>query len=246
MKTRRRMSGESFWRSATRLVMGGLLIGYDGVTRRISEWEQKVHVSTFVASPSDKAMVQSHATRTEATDGSRLQYMLVGCIFKAEEQIEAYLNTAERATRLAGKFANFTVGPLYRSHWLSPVRRSVDRLTERGQKVVDEWARLGQIESHRSRELIKAALEEQIDSTLDHLTSNEKVQELVQSQSAGLVDELIEETRERTVSADDFLEAIVRSLFRRPPRWKLPEPPHEIIAQAEMQRRQLYGRSLNK
>jgi hypothetical protein len=240
------MSGESFLRSATRLAIGGLFIGYDAVTRRISEWEQKAYTSAIGSFPTGKAIARSHVTKIEATDESRLQHMLVGCIFKAEEQIEAYLNTAERATRLVGKFANFTVGQLYRSHWLSPLRRNVDRLTERGQKVVDEWARLGQIESHRSRELIKAALEEQIDSTIDHLTSNEKVQELVQSQSAGLVDELIEETRERTVSADDFLEAIVRSLFRRPPRWELPEPPHEIIAQAELQRRQLYGRSLNK
>lgn len=240
------MSGDSVWRSATRLVMGGLLMGYDGVTRHISELKKRVPTSAFSSTFSVKAVPRPHATKANTIEKPRLQYIMVGLIFKAEEQIEAYLNTAERASRLAGKFANMTVGPLYRSRWLSPLRRNIDCLAERGEKIVNEWALLGQVESQRSRELIKTALEEQVDSTLDQLTSNEKVQELVQSQSAGLVDELIEETRERTVSADDFLEAIVRSLFHRPQRWELPEPPREVIAQAEVQRRQFHGRSLNK
>ncbi|MDI6694515.1 MAG: hypothetical protein QME21_05675 [Anaerolineales bacterium] len=240
------MSGDSGWRSATRLIVGALLTGYDGLTQRVSNWEQKVPLSAADAGSYNQKADKPQLAEAEPLPEPRLQHMLVGLFFKAEEQVETYLNTAERASRLVGKLADLTIGPLYRSRWLSPLRHNVDRFADRGQKVVNEWIRLGQAESHRSRELVKTALNEQVDNAIDQLAANEKVQELVQSQSAGLVDELIEETRERTVSADDFLEAIVRSLFRRQPRWKLPEPPQEMIAQAEKQHRQLYGRSLHK
>jgi dihydroneopterin aldolase len=91
-----------------------------------------------------------------------------------------------------------------------------------------------------------AALTERVDKAIDYLTANEEVQELVQSQSAGLIDEVIEEARERTVSADNFLEAVVRSVLRRPPRWELPEPPQEVKQQAEHTARQIHGRTLHK
>jgi dihydroneopterin aldolase len=90
------------------------------------------------------------------------------------------------------------------------------------------------------------ALTERVDKAIDYLTANEEVQELVQSQSAGLIDEVIEEARERTVSADNFLEAVVRSVLRRPPRWELPEPPQEVKQQAEHTARQIHGRTLHK
>jgi hypothetical protein len=53
---------------------------------------------------------------------------------------------------------------------------------------------------------------------------NPEVQELVQTQSIGLAEEVVEEVRERTVSADNFVEGIVRAVLRRPSRSQLPYP----------------------
>jgi hypothetical protein len=44
---------------------------------------------------------------------------------------------------------------------------------------------------------------------------------------------VIEEVRERAVSTDKFLERLVRTLLRRPPREELPEPPEMLRKQVE-------------
>ena len=55
----------------------------------------------------------------------------------------------------------------------------------------------------------------------------------------------IEEARERTVSVDNFLESLVRSMLRRPQRWELPEPPEAIRKQAELPQK-LHGKVVKR
>jgi hypothetical protein len=110
---------------------------------------------------------------------------------------------------------------------------------------VEAWIAAGRSEEQLSRALADEALHERVDNAIQYLTANDEVQELVQSQSAGLVDNVIEEARERTVSADNFLEALVRSVLRRPPRWQLPEPPPQVRDQA-VPHRQVGGRSVHR
>jgi hypothetical protein len=48
---------------------------------------------------------------------------------------------------------------------------------------------------------------------------------------------VVEEVRERTVSADTLAESIVRRILKRPPRAELPPPPDELRqAVAEVKR----------
>jgi hypothetical protein len=183
---------------------------------------------------------------TQETDGERLSYVVTGWLFSGQDRLAQYGQLTVRAMRLAGNWAELLGGPLYNSRMMSPLRRGLDGLSERGQQTVDSWMRAGRIEAERSRRVAGVALTERVDKAIDYLTANEEVQELVQSQSAGLIDEVIEEARERTVSADNFLEAVVRSVLRRPPRWELPEPPQEVKQQAEHTARQIHGRTLHK
>ena len=147
------------------------------------------------------------------------------------------MGKADRASRLAGDILESVFGPIYSSRPLSPLRNQIDQLAQRGQKEVDRWIDVGRKEEHRSRELAQTALVAQVDSSIQYLTSNDEVQELVQSQSVGLIGEIVEETRERTVSADDYLEAWVRTILRRPMRSDLPGPPHELKERANPFRR---------
>jgi hypothetical protein len=128
---------------------------------------------------------------------------------------------------------------------LSPLRSNLDKLAERGEEEVNRWIEVGRFEEARSRALTQMAIHEQVDDSIKHLTANQEVQELVQSQSVGLVGEIVEETRERAVSADTFVEAVVRSMFRRSPRSELPAPPTEIQVQA-IPFRQIGGRIIRK
>ena len=56
-----------------------------------------------------------------------------------------------------------------------------------------------------------------------------EVQDLIQGQTLGLAGEVMDEVRERTVTADSLLEMIARSLLRKTPRQDLPGPPPEVI-----------------
>lgn len=87
------------------------------------------------------------------------------------------------------------------------------------------WVEVGRAEEARSRALARVAFDKTVDQYIEYLTTNPEVQELVQTQSTGLANEVIEEVRERTVSADSLLEGMARSFLRRLPRRALPPPP---------------------
>jgi len=72
------------------------------------------------------------------------------------------------------------------------------------------------------------------DRYVEHLRENpEGVQELVQGQSVGLVNEVMNSLRQRTVAFDDRLESVVRAMLRRTPRSELPPPPVSVRRRAD-------------
>jgi hypothetical protein len=83
-------------------------------------------------------------------------------------------------------------------------------------------------------EVVAPLINSQADDYIDRLQENpEKVQTLIQGQSTGLAAELLEEVRERTVSADNVIEMLVRSILKRSARQELPEPPYQVQQRAE-------------
>jgi len=83
-------------------------------------------------------------------------------------------------------------------------------------------------------EQVEPLIRSQGDGYINYLNKNpENVQDLLAGQSTGLATELVEEVRERTVSADNVFEMIARSILRRTPREELPEPPPEVQRRAE-------------
>lgn len=82
-------------------------------------------------------------------------------------------------------------------------------------------------------ERLLALVRIQGDQYLAYLQENpDAVQELVQGQSIGLAGEMLDEVRERTVTADSLAERIVRTLLKRTPRSEIPEPPLAVQQQA--------------
>jgi hypothetical protein len=83
-------------------------------------------------------------------------------------------------------------------------------------------------------EQVEPLVRSQGDDYIGYLNTNpEKVQDLLAGQSTGIANELVEEVRERTVSADNVFEMIARSILRRTPREQLPEPPPDVQRRAE-------------
>lgn len=86
-------------------------------------------------------------------------------------------------------------------------------------------------------EQIQELIRSQGDVYIEYLNLHpDSVQTLIQGQSVGLVGDVMDEVRERTVTADSAVEMIVRNLLGRKPRWEVPPPPPEVQRRAEMTR----------
>jgi len=238
-------------RSLTRLVIGGALAGYDGLMKRLSDMESdfdnnKLDIYETPGAPDDFAYELSVENQNdEETRSDHLRYAMIGLIFDTHDVLGKGRDYVDHLSIRAGKRFDRLTHPVYSSRLFSPIRSRVDKLAQRGQKEVDRWIELGRKEEKRSRDLANQALTEQVDNSIQYLTSNPEVQELVQSQSVGLIGEIVEETRERTVSADYFIEAWARTLLRRPMRSELPEPPQDLKTRANPYRR-IQGKMIKK
>lgn len=218
-------------RSLTRFVIGASLNGLDGLTHRLEIAESQLYAQDAVIAAPPKVApkdMQTISEIVEPTPVGPVQSAVVGLVFSTQKRAVHYLEITDRATRLAGKWAELLGAPIYNSRWMSPARQWFKKLETRGQTEVDRWQALGQTETAHSRLLAQRTINERVDTAINYLTTNEEVQELVQSQSVSLVDEVIEEARERSISADNYLESFVRSMFRKPPRSELSTARREL------------------
>lgn len=81
---------------------------------------------------------------------------------------------------------------------------------------------------------VQALIRSQGDAYIDYLNAHPMaVQTLLQGQSLSLAAQVRDEVRERTVTADDVVDMLVRKLLRLKPREELPPPPTTVRGRAE-------------
>lgn len=86
-------------------------------------------------------------------------------------------------------------------------------------------------------EQVQKLIRQEGDNYIDYLNDQpEAVQTLIQGQSLGLAGQVMDEVRERTVTADSIAEMIARGLLRKRPRSELPAPPNAVQNRAEAAR----------
>ena len=214
----------SLLHSVTRLTIGGLFVALDEVNNRLFEWESKPE-------PTIAPESFEYIEIPPEDDKNALREGLVGLVFVIEDQIHDGFLHFDRITRWVGQQSGQAFSPILSSRLGAPFMRQFNQLAQRGQYEIDVWRERGKREERVSRKIVLSAIDQGIDQTVNLLADKPEIQELVQSQSASLAAEVIEEIRERTVSSDNYLESIARSMLRRPPRSELPEPGPEIREQ---------------
>lgn len=215
----------SLLHSVTRLTIGGLFVALDEVNHRMFEWESK---------PDQTIAPESfeYIDLPPEEDKNAFREGLVGLVFVIEDQIHDGFLHFDRITRWVGRQSGQVVSPMLSSRLGAPLMRQFNHLAQRGQDEVDSWRERGKREEQVSRKIVLSAIDQGIDETVILLADKPEIQELVQSQSASLAAEVIEEIRERTVSTDNYLETFTRMMLRRPPRSELPQPSLAIQEQA--------------
>jgi len=218
-------------RTLARLSLGGALLALDVLNDRLQQLEQEPVPA--LPEPRDLESVLIPAEEWETTRGHEVEHkprhVLLGFSLAAGSRLSRMGGAIlRRGERVLGTTMDLALNPLRTSRVLSPVRGRFERLVERGQAEVTRWRELGRAEEARSRALAQTAMIQLVDSSVDAVAEDPRfqvfIQEVVEEQGMGLVDEAIEEVRERTVTGDYLLERFVRARLGRPPRESLPAP----------------------
>jgi hypothetical protein len=218
-------------RTLVRLSLGGTLLAIEALTDRLRQLEQEP--TQTVPEPRDLESVLIPADEWETALRQEMKqsprHVVLGLTLATQSRLSQTGGAILRSGgRVVGKTVDLALSPLRTSRLLSPARGRFETLVGRGQAEVSRWGELGRAEEARSRALAQTALDQLVEGSMDAVVEDSRIQvfmqEVVQEQSMGLVDEAIEEVRERTISGDYLLERFVRSRLRRPPREALPAP----------------------
>ncbi len=227
----------------TRLVTGGILWGMDQVMNRLLAYEEEQFDAAGLVEPMPTGESTGGAQDAQAqrqlpvyeysASFQKTRYALIGMLFVTRDQFASGARRMDAVQKAAGERLARITQPLGDNLLVRPVTRRYNSLVERGEGIVNRWIHIGQREAETSVQLFDQTLHGSVEDLIEYLAENPEVKELVQMQSTGLADEAIEEIRERSVSADNFVESLVRYFLRRSPRQEIPPPPDEVRKRAE-------------
>ncbi len=209
-------------RSLTRLLVGGALVGWDELLAHLKAWEAEAE-----ARRSDRVLPSAATSPvTSKAPAAILRYAMIGLLFESQDR---WARRSESALKLVGRTTDALFSPLVRNlerdrRWL-PARRRFQNLVARGESIARQWVERGRLEEAQSRMLARTAAQEGFNTSMDLLGQAPALQDLVRKQSAGLTQDVVDEVRARTVTADILTEHLARSVLRRKPRRELPAPP---------------------
>ncbi|MEJ2560439.1 MAG: RDD family protein [Anaerolineae bacterium] len=217
-------------RTMARLSLGAGLLVVDTLIDRLEEDEIEPLPSSAERRPVEAVLIPADEWDTvlEDVEIRPAGYALLGLLSAYGARVRQGRTAWQRAARLGGMTVDFMLEPL-RSSWLfAPLRDRYETLVEHGQAEVRHWTDAGRVEQDRSRALAQTAINQFIENTMEELIDSPRfellVQEMVEVQGRGMMDEVVEEIRERTVTLDTLSERFVRARLGRPPRESLPPP----------------------
>ena len=232
-ETLRKLSPQEQALLISRLLVGGLSVGYDELLNRLQNIDQQLLEESAKYENGTIQFADQH--ELEIATSSKVDFIrlaLTGLVFDLQRAVPGQVSNFRR---LEGWVYNKSK-PILNLFFNNPAGRyindRVDSLADRGQSIVERWVEIGHEEDPHNQLLAKNIFIGIVDSVIEYLAANPEVQELVQTQSTTLATEMVEEVRERTVSADTFMEGLARAMLRRVPRSTIAGPSDEVRIKA--------------
>lgn len=202
------------------LALGGALFVSDNVGARLQ-------VPEAASDPTPRTLdtVLRPVAEWDTTPAAPLtdaRHVAVGVMTDARRGADRGRNFLNEATDTIGQAIDQFTRPVRRSRPMRPLRVRFHRYQERGEHEVWRWKTIGRQEEARSRAIAEASLGSFVQRSVSDLTESDQIQILIQhvveSQSTGMLEEIVEEIRERMVSLDILLDRRVRrSTVSAPP-----------------------------
>lgn len=223
--------------SIMRAIFGGAVV----VTDELNEWASKSDEGEL-SQEMVEAALQRAMERQERMEGRKfanMRYGIIGLLGEALDRTQGGTGRISKFTGRASRTAGKVIGPVWNSFLMAPVRKPVRRVEKAGEEKVDEWITRGHVEEVRSRALVEVGINDFVDNSVSELAENEQikmiVQEVIDSQSSGIVSEIIRQARGRILSLDllllgklrreqiaapDFRDAYVRAMMEKRPQYQ--------------------------
>lgn len=204
-------------------LLGSVLVLTDEMGERIIIAEDQVPATTRTPES-----VFRPVSKFEALLGGeqyrRTRYLTIGMAGDVRKAAERGLGFVDDVTDTAGKAMWRVVGPVWTSSLMTPIRTPVRRWRKRGEDQVQQWIAQGMVQENRSRAIASASLNNLVQESVTDLTNNSEVQvlvqEVIQSQSIGIVGQLMQEIRERLISLDIWVQGIFGSAMPTTPEFR--------------------------
>jgi hypothetical protein len=184
-------------------------VGARELRLRLEQWQQAIP---------DAASTQAVASRA-ASPSDALRYTLVGMMFETGSRMRRRFSIMRRRLARASHEANrFYANAMSNMRYtpLDPLRVRLEEIVYRATMTLDRWADRGRMEEQQSQDMTQEAMVSVIDELLDYMARNPEVRELIEQQGMSMADSAVGEVRERTETADMWIERVARGLLHRP------------------------------
>jgi len=215
------VTSEEILRRLIRLIVGIVLVGQDALRDRLPEWEKAA--AEYLEDK--EAAAKSAGTPTTGQPAGappppwfpkEWEYRLVGFAFASPRYLRAGLGRLWNAPHTVWRMTAPLRLPL---DWLGVTdltQNWLEDFLEGVRSDMQELELVGKSEAEPSRALGLAVVNEVFDEVIAVMSDAPELRSLVATQTAGISTEVIGEVRERAVSSDTLVEAIVRRMLRRP------------------------------
>lgn len=169
------------FRMLMRMALGSVVIGREELNNRFQEKQSESHIS---------AMELNRVAPIES-ESDKARYAVVGAIANSSEALrKSFSNLGQASDRSYGRLTR-AIQPVTNSRLLKPFRRRYQRFLDHGDEIVSAWIATGRKEEYLGRELAQQSAIETIEETLDYLAISPEMDELMETQSMDLVDDIL-------------------------------------------------------
>ncbi len=198
--------------SFVRAIFGSVVILTDELTDWASLSDEDDLPQQMAEAAVRQAMEQQESIAERPLAGLRYGTigLLGGTLDAAQNGTQRITYLTDSLARTAGRF----VAPLWNSFLFTPLHAPLMKAEQAGEEKVNEWVMRGRVEEVRSRALAEVGINNFVEESVTEIAANAQVQTIVQqviaSQSTGLLTEILEEIRERFVTLDLLLLGKIR------------------------------------
>ncbi len=191
-----------------RLVIGGGAEAVDELMRRVKERQTAIEqnstgVMTIVSG--------------DETDLDRLRYLLLGLLFEAPHRMVSRLSVARQRAWKAANLIDHLFSPFTNNVLMQGMRRRHEARVARIEALFERLIDVGRSEETAGRRLARDTAGAAMDEFFAYLAQNPELRQILQQQSVGLTDEVVDQLRDRAAAADTLVDRIAGAILRRPP-----------------------------